>query len=256
MRLVVPGPDLQCRTVDLLTRAEGILRMLRQAQQKASELIPAVFINMFGDPSTNPKGWPETTLGKHVFIPSTVRTPDLVLDADHFCIGADSIESGTGNFLSCLTVREVVPKSAKYWYEPGEVLYSKIRPYLAKAALAETNGYCSADMYPLRCRTTIRPSFLLSLLLSKAFTDFATAESVRAQMPKLNREALFGYRFPLPPIEIQNHFSVLADQCRSIQSQQALALLKAKANFENMLARAFSAEGSAIAAHHAKEVIA
>ena len=246
----------QRRIVDMLSRAEGIVRLRRQAQQQAAALIPAIFVDMFGDPATNPKGWPTAPLGEHVFIPSTVRTPDLVQDADHFCIGADSIESGTGTFLSRLTVREVVPKSGKYWYEPGEVLYSKIRPYLAKVALADTNGYCSADMYPLRCRATIKPRFLLSLLLSEAFTDFATAESVRAQMPKLNREALFGYKFPIPPGDMQEHFSELAQQCQSIQLQQALALQRAIATFDALLARAFSAERAADAVHEAEGAVA
>ena len=162
---------------------------------------------MFGDAVSNPKKWPVATLGEHVFIPSAVRTPDLVLDAERLCIGPDSIKSNSGTFLSCLTVREVAPRGGKYWFEAGDVLYSKIRPCLAKVALANTDGYCSADMYLLRCRETREPRFLLSLLLSRAFTDFATAKSVRAQMPKLNRETLFGYKHPLPAVAEQKRLS-------------------------------------------------
>lgn len=56
--------DEQRRIVDILSRAEGIVRLRREAQQKASELIPAIFIDMFGDPATNPKGWPVSPLGE------------------------------------------------------------------------------------------------------------------------------------------------------------------------------------------------
>ena len=237
----VPKPSLaeQRRIVDLLSRAEGIVRLRREAQKKAAELIPALFLEMFGDPATNPKGWPVAPLGDHVEIASTVRTPDLDQDADQPCIGADSIESHTGKLISLPTVRDMQPKSGKYWFDFGDVLYSKIRPYLAKASLAPRGGYCSADMYPLRCKSSLQAEFLLGLLLSKAFTDYATAESVRAQMPKLNRETLFAYQFPVPPIEIQEQFNERATTVRPIQSLQSDAAAKAEATFDALLAQVF-----------------
>ncbi len=56
----IPVPPIaeQRRIVDLLSRAEGIVRLRREAEKKAAELIPALFLDMFGDPATNPKGWP------------------------------------------------------------------------------------------------------------------------------------------------------------------------------------------------------
>ena len=240
---VPPLPE-QRRIVDLLSRAEGIVRLRREAEKKAAELIPALFVDMFGDPGRNPKGWPVATLGRHVKIPSTVRTPNLSTESDFLCMGADSIESLSGKLISMPTVRDVLPKSGKYWFEDGDVLYSKIRPYLAKATLAHTGGYCSADMYPLRCHPTLRPIFLLSLLLSSAFTEYATAESVRVSMPKLNRETLFKYPFPMPPVDLQVVFSERAEAMQSIQLQQSTATTKAQATFEALLAQAFSNNGA------------
>ena len=241
-RIEVPTPPLpeQRRIVDLLSRAEGIVRLRREAEKKAAELIPALFNDMFGDPATNPKGWPVETLGRHVMIPSAVRTPDLVADADMPCMGADSIESMTGKLISMPTVRDVLPKSGKYSFDAGDVLYSKIRPYLAKVTLAQCKGYCSADMYPLRCNATLRSTYLLTMLLGRVFTDYATGESVRASMPKLNRESLFKYQFPLPPVGLQDLFAVNADAMLSIQSQQATATAKAQATFDALLARCFT----------------
>lgn len=236
-----PLPTLpeQHRIVDLLSRADGIVQLRREAEKKAAELIPALFLDMFGNPATNPKGWPVENLGDHVAIPSSVRTPDLVMDADHPCIGADSIESHTGKLIGLSLVRDVQPKSGKYWFDTGDVLYSKIRPYLAKACLAPGEGYCSADMYPLRCKPSLHPEFLLGLLLSTAFTDYATAESVRAQMPKLNRETLFAYRVPVPSLNLQQLFAEQAAAVRSIQTQQFTATAKAKANFHALLSLNF-----------------
>jgi type I restriction enzyme, S subunit len=230
----------QRRIVDILSRAEGIVRLRREAEKKAAELIPALFLDMFGDPATNPKGWPVGSLGEHVEIVSAVKTPDLNQDANFPCIGADSIESHTGKLISLPTVSDVQPISGKYQFKLGDVLYSKIRPYLAKASLAPCKGYCSADMYPLNCKPSLRADFLLALLLSKSFTEYATAESVRAQMPKLNRQTLFAYQFPVPAIELQERFSERANFAYSIQSQQTAATAMAQATFDSLLSQMFS----------------
>jgi type I restriction enzyme S subunit len=65
LTIEVPVPSLpeQHRLVDILSRAEGIVRLRREAQKKAQELIPALFLDMFGDPATNPKGWQLVRLG-------------------------------------------------------------------------------------------------------------------------------------------------------------------------------------------------
>ena len=70
----LPGIAEQRRIVDLLSRAEGIVRLRRQAQQKAAALIPAIFVDMFGDPATNPKGWPIVALGDVLAEPPTLGT--------------------------------------------------------------------------------------------------------------------------------------------------------------------------------------
>src|SRR5574337_387317 len=57
LRIPLPPLAEQRRLVDLLTRAEGIVRLRREAQKKAAEIIPALFLDIFGDPATNPKGW-------------------------------------------------------------------------------------------------------------------------------------------------------------------------------------------------------
>ena len=59
----LPPLDEQRRIVDLLGRAAGLKRLAEEAQTKARELIPALFLDMFGDPATNPKGWPLVPLG-------------------------------------------------------------------------------------------------------------------------------------------------------------------------------------------------
>jgi type I restriction enzyme, S subunit len=63
VRVPLPPLDEQRRIVDILNHAASIRRLREQARAKAKELIPALFLDMFGDPATNPKGWPVTAFG-------------------------------------------------------------------------------------------------------------------------------------------------------------------------------------------------
>ncbi len=121
-------------------------------------------------------------------------------------VGPNHIESITGLFLGAETAREQAAISGKYLFEPRAVIYSKIRPELRKAMLADFRGLCSADMYPLVSGPKIVPEYLLDLVLSDAFSAFAISCSMRTGMPKMNREQLDQFLFDLPPLSHQTKY--------------------------------------------------
>jgi type I restriction enzyme, S subunit len=125
---------------------------------------------------------------------------------DRMLIAPNHIESKTGRLLATETAEEQGAISGKYAFGKGTVLYSKIRPALAKACIAPSSGMCSADMYPIIPDRRLRPEYLLMQLLSARFTDWATLESMRVAMPKINRETLGGFRLRVPPIATQNRY--------------------------------------------------
>ncbi len=118
-------------------------------------------------------------------------------------IAPNHIQSATGRLLQVETAEEQGAISGKYAYPAGTVLYSKIRPALAKACIAPQSGMCSADMYPILPDKRLLPEFLLVQLLSRKFTDWATLESMRVAMPKINRETLGNYRLWVPDRQVQ-----------------------------------------------------
>ena len=121
--------------------------------------------------------------------------------------------------------------SNKYLFEPGAVLYSKLRPYLKKAAIADFRGLCSADMYPLSPRRDVlTPPFLLLILLSEPFTTYAESQSPRARMPKLNRKQLLAYRAPLPPLSQQENITeALKEQLAAVEKARLASEVRLEA---------------------------
>ena len=76
-----------------------------------------------------------------------------------------------------------------------------------KTAIADEEVLCSADMYPFECTDDITSTYLLNVLLSKRFTDFAISCSSRTGIPKINREEISEFRFFLPPVGDQIEIS-------------------------------------------------
>ena len=101
----------------------------------------------------------------------------------------------------------------QYAIRVGDVVYSKIRPNLRKAAISPVDGLCSADMYPIRVRRDeISSSFFLYLLLSNKVTRYTVDCSMRVAMPKINREALGDCWLAYPTLPEQ---MVILDQISS-----------------------------------------
>jgi type I restriction enzyme, S subunit len=116
--------------------------------------------------------------------PEDDRYKDLPLFAPNH------IESGTGRLLEVESADAQGAESGKFLVEPGEVVYSKIRPELRKVIVAPFKGLCSADMYPVRPAHGIEPRFLYYEMLSESFSQYTLLESVRVAMPKINRKTL------------------------------------------------------------------
>ena len=81
-------------------------------------------------------------------------------------------------------------------------------------------------MYPLEFDDNrVEPHFALWVLLSRSFTEYAISESQRARMPKLNRDQLFGWKFPVPLLAVQRRVIAYINQ-QMQTAQLAIASLR------------------------------
>jgi len=172
-----------------------------------------------------PADWRMVALGEVCDVVSGQVNPTLPEYRNLPHVNGQNIESGTGRLLDVSTAAEDGMTSGKYLFAPGDVLYSKLRPYLRKVVLVDFQGVCSADMYPLRPHPDVLdPEFFKWLLLSDDFTTYADGESRRARMPKLNREQLFSWLAPLPPLAEQQRIAgILKEQLAAVERARAAA---------------------------------
>ena len=69
-------------------------------------------------------------------------------------------------------------------FQPGDVLYGKLRPYLDKAALADESGVCTTELLVLRAKANVDPRFLAAAVHSPSFLEHAIAGTTGVQHPR------------------------------------------------------------------------
>lgn len=193
-------------------------RAAAQAQLEAAKALPTAYLRaVFSSPDA--QQWPKRPLGDMCEIVARQVDPKVAEYGRLPHVNGENIESGTCRLLTVQTAAEDGMISGKYVFETGDVLYSKLRPYLRKVTVADFRGLCSADMYPIRVnRSLLNPLFCAWMLLSDEFTSYADEESRRARMPKLNREQLFTWTAPVPPLAEQERIAaILNDQMASAE---------------------------------------
>ena len=242
-RIKVPLPPLeeQKRIARILDTADEIRAKRRQSIEELDRLAQSVFLDMFGDPVKNPKGWPRINLAKIASINGKLVNPTKAEYQNLLHFGPDRISKDTGVLLDAKTAREDQLISSKFLCYPGEILYSKIRPYLNKVALVQEKCLCSADVYPIKpLPKYLTIEFLWVLLRSNDFLNYVASFSRRANIPKINRKQLFGYSAPVPPLENQKKYSSII---QSIESQKSLLqqhLTELDNLFASLQSRAFN----------------
>ena len=219
--LSIPVPPLeeQSRIVAELDLLTGIIDKQNAQLKELDNLAQAIFYDMFGDPIENPKGWEVKILGDVCSVVNGLVNPNEEPYCNYPHIGGANIQSNTGEFVDVKLAKDEGLISGKYLFDESMILYSKIRPNLNKVALPSFKGICSADMYPLITDTNVASKYYIKFSLThKKFIEYAVSHSGRANIPKINREALLSYVLPLPPLALQQSF---ADKIQSIENQKA-----------------------------------
>ncbi len=132
------------------------------------------------------------------------RPPDLAY------VGLENIESWTGRLL--LDTQPEVVESIVCRFAVGDVLFGKLRPYLAKVAMPEFDGICSTELVVLQPRRGLDRRFLFYTLTSREFVRWINSLAYGTRMPRVSPEQLESAYIVLPPYKEQ---TAIADRLDS-----------------------------------------
>ena len=175
-----------------------------------------------------PESWEWAPLGAVADIVTEGVDPEVSPLAMH--VAPDNMESSTGRLLPCRTVAEDQVKSRNFQFKEGDVLYTKLRPYLNKVVRAPFDGLCSSDVLPIRPR--IDGGYLSRWMLSRQFLSQVIPFQTGVTLPRISRVRLEQTRVPTPPLTEQRRI-VEAVETRFARLDAAVrALERARANLK------------------------
>lgn len=214
----------------------------REGRELENEYDPDFLANMRDTTIEIPDLWYWLPFECIATIKSNLVDPNKYLE--YPLIAPDNIQSETGLLISKPLVSDIMPISSKHIFEKGSIVYSKIRPYLSKLVIADFDGLCSADMYPIS--SDLETRYLFYYMLSEHFLSYATTAGERTVLPKINQKGLNEIPVPVPPREEQQEIVRRVESLFAKADHIEASYQKLKAKIEQLpqalLAKAFRGE--------------
>lgn len=235
--LLIPLPptEEQRRVAHLLDEADRLQRLRQEANEKAQRILQALFVEMFGDPETNPMGW------------EVKPVKDVLLDATSGTWGDEPSGSHTGipvlrstNIQNGLLVLDDVAyrvvgeraaaKSTLGWGDIIVTTSSGSKAHIGKNAffgLPDDSGRFLYSNFTLRLRPdgiVVAPRFLhvhLNTEFARGYLD--RIQSTTSGLRNLDKTGYLDQPVMLPPLPEQERFAALAERLVSLNGSMANA---------------------------------
>ena len=159
-----------------------------------------------------PQGWEWCRLGE-ISTYAQIKRKINASNADTQLWGLDleDIEKG-GRLLNIKTVGERKAIGDKTVFNRGDILYSKLRPYLLKILVAPEGGICTPEIIPFTCYGNICKDYIVSFLKSPYVDDYINSATFGVKMPRVSTETMTSLLVPLPPLSEQFRIDIKAKE--------------------------------------------
>ena len=204
----LPSIDEQKVLANKLWAAYRLKESYKKLLSATDEMVKSRFIEMFGNPVTNDKNW-ETMPMKDIApeVPSATKLAGSV-----WLLNLDMIESHSGQIIEKVYEDDSKMLSVAP-FDTGNVLYSKLRPYLNKVVVPDECGYATTELVLLRPNPEkLNRVFLSHLLRGDNFVNYANSIATGTKMPRMPLGDLRKFNCILPPMDMQLHFVEIAEQ--------------------------------------------
>ncbi|HAU2169456.1 TPA: restriction endonuclease subunit S [Legionella pneumophila] len=244
LKIPVPPINEQKRIAAILDKADAVRRKRQQAIELSEQLLRSVFLDMFGDPVTNSKGWKQVSFnsvgtlerGKSKHRP---RNDPILLGGAYPLIQTGDVANSKGYITNYSnTYSEIGLKQSKIW--PIGTLCITIAANIAKTAILEIEACFPDSIVGFQSNGLVTIEYVQHWLgfLQKIIEDSAPESAQK----NINLEILRTLKIPLPDIEAQKKFS---DIVKRINKQKKLYFSFEKSTnelFSSLAQKAFNGE--------------
>lgn len=261
----LPAQKEQRRIVELLEQADGLRRQRAEADALADRVLPALFHKMFGDPATNPKGWPTLPLGDLAERVTKGESPGWqgfqYQDEGPIFVTSENVRWG---FMDLSRPKHIPvefhSKLERSTLKPKDVLVNLVGASIGRSCIVPDEiGEANVNqaVAVITCGPKLLADYLGSLFLTPAAQARLHGGKVEAARANISLVDIRRFPIPLPPIAIQERFVVLRRQTSQILEQREMVQGNISTLFDVLLHRAFTGELTAgWREAHLKELLA
>jgi type I restriction enzyme S subunit len=238
--VTVPPVAQQRRIAKVLDQAVELRVKRRSALAQIDSLTQSLFLELFGDPATNPKGWPQTTLGQII---EFVGGSQPARETFTYEPSPDTIRLvQIRDFKSDKFMTYIPRRLARRFFEKDDVMIGRYGPPVFQILRGLSGSYNVALMKALP-RGRVLKDFIFHLLQEQRLHSFVVGRSERtAGQSGVNLELLEKYPAYLPPIELQREFARRVRAVERLKTAQRASLAEMDGLFATLQHRAFRGE--------------
>lgn len=243
-RIPLPPLPEQRQIAAILDKADAIRRKREEGIRLTEELLRSTFLEMFGDPATNPKGWDTEILGELASIRrgSSPRPIENYMGGDVPWIKIGDATKGDSFYITD-TADHVTQAGAEksVLLEPGALVIANSGVSLGFARILKIKG-CVHDGWLSLENLDDRLNKIYLLRLVNCLTDYFRAIAPDGTQPNLNTGIMKEFRVAIPPIDLQRQFEKAAYAIVEMTAARKKATSEAQALFGSLVQRAFRGE--------------
>ncbi|WNM56514.1 restriction endonuclease subunit S [Candidatus Nitrospira allomarina] len=250
-KLEIPLPPLeeQKRIAAILDQADALRRLRQRAIDRLNELGQAIFYEMFGDPATNPMGWPTEKCGT---LCERITVGIVVRPASYYQPSGVPAIRGTNIKPSGIDLSDVVYFSesdnetrlskTRVW-EGDLVIVRSGRPGLAAVVSKGLSGVNSIDvLIATPSKHKVKSYFLRDLINSKGGKAIVLSESKGQVQQHFNVGSLSDADLILPPMRLQTEYELMVSDIERQMTQLRKGVDRTSDLFGTLQHRAFRGE--------------
>jgi len=191
----LPSLEEQKRLAEVLWAAEDEKQAILRAIEKAKVYKNALLHSLFKSDGEKVKIDYYCTLVKQKYTGEHTGVNAIELEC---------IEQGTGQLLKIND--SITGRSGYTLFQPGDVLFGKLRPYLKKYHLSSFEGICCNEIWAIRAKETTTSKFIYYILSSEDFVNFNNNQSFGTKMPRSSWKIASQFECPLVSMDEQSLF--------------------------------------------------
>ena len=250
IKVILPTKDTQLKVVKILDKAQELIDKRKEQIKTLDELVKSKFIEMFGDPFNDEKGFGTNKLGEVTGVnPKKAEIKDLDKELLVSFVPMDRVgEKGEFNPEVSKSIGEVY--SGFTYFRENDVLFAKITPCMenGKGAVAVNLsngiGFGSTEFHVLRpLREKSNSYWIYHLTTLIEFRRLAERKMTgSAGQKRVPTDFLNNIQVVVPPIELQNQFADFVKKTDKLKFEMEKSLKELEDNFNSLMQKAFKGE--------------